>query len=255
MPAGAPPAILPAMSRRIAPAALAALALAACAAPPGPDAPAPERGALPERVTLFRPEGALEDGWRIFRVWREADVALAPLGERVAIRAAAEGASAGVGLYREIDVGNCPVVEWTWRVDALPETAALASREAEDMAASILFIFGDPVSLTMPRPVPTLRYVWATEEDPEGTVADSPYVPGVIRSLVVRSGPDRLGETVTERRDLAADFERAFGRPPEGPVEVIALYTDSDHGESPVEAFYLGADALCAEPVIEDLIL
>jgi hypothetical protein len=145
-------------------------------------------------------------------------------------------------------------VEWRWRVDALPATADLSSREAEDVAASILFVFGDPGSLSLPKPKPTLRYVWATETDAAETVVASPYI-GTLRSLVARSGPARLGEVVTERRDLLADYARAFGGPPTEPVEVVAVFTDGDHGKGPVAAWYLDATALCSEAPDPDAIL
>lgn len=230
----------------------AAALLAGCAGGPPTGGPPPER--LGEALVLFSADDALERRWRVGRTWGEIDWGLAVLDGDVAIRAAAAGDSGGLARYVEIDPEICPVVEWTWRVDALPAAADLASDAAEDMAASIFFAFGDPGSLTLPRPVPTLRYVWATEANPAESVVESPYFP-VIRSLVVRSGAEGLGRTVTERRDLAADFEAAFGRPPDGPVEMIALYTDSDHGETPVEAWYLGARALCSEAPVEDLIL
>ena len=115
------------------------------------------------------------------------------------------------------------------------------------MAASIFFAFGDPGVFSNPDPVPTLRYVWATETDPVDRIVDSPYFPGIIRSVVVRSGPERVGEWVTERRDLVADYASAFGGQPEGKVEIVALFTDSDHGKDRIEAFYAWARARCTE--------
>lgn len=229
--------------------ALAALAQG-CASAAGPE-PAPAVGAG-ETLTIFEAGDALERDWRVMRVWRRAEFALAPLGERVAIRIAAAGASGGLGRYVEIDVESCPAVEWTWRVDSLPEGADLSSVEAEDVAASLMFFFGDPGSLALPKPVPTLRYVWAASE-PVGAVIDSPNFSGTLRSLVVRSGPDALGRAVAERRDLAADYRTAFGEAPPGPVALVALFTDSDHGGRPVEAFYLDARAFCDGPTGEGL--
>lgn len=234
--------------RAIARAALAFGALTAasgCAlGPPRSQAVAPVEG---ETLTVFTADDALTRDWQLFRVWRTADIGLAALDGQVAIRAYADGASAGLGRWIDIDTDVCPTLEWTWRVDRLPRAADLTGKQAEDMAASLLVFFGDPGSLSLPSPVPTLRYVWATETQPVGAVVDSPYLPGTLRSLVVRSGPADLGRPVTERRDLVADFATAFGRPPPEPARLVALFTDSDHETGPVEAHYFGARALCAE--------
>jgi hypothetical protein len=223
----------------------ALMAAAGCAVgPPRTQAAAPVEG---ETLTVFTADDALTRDWQLFRVWRTADIGLAALDGQVAIRAYADGASAGLGRWIDIDTDVCPTLEWTWRVDRLPPQADLASKEAEDMAASVLVFFGDPGSLTLPKPVPTLRYVWATGTQPVGAVVDSPYLPGTLRSLVVRSGPADLGRPVTERRDLVADFTTAFGRKPPEPARLVALFTDADHETGPVEAHYFGARALCAE--------
>ena len=113
------------------------------------------------------------------------------------------------------------------------------------MAASIFLFFGDPGLLISPNRVPTLRYVWTSARLPVGAVVDSPYAPGIVRSLVVESGERQLGRFVTERRRIADDFEQAFGRRPPGAVQAIALFTDNDQTGQPVEAYYLDARTLC----------
>ncbi len=234
-----------------APGAVLCLALASCAPAPEPPAPAATAGA-PVPEPIFRAGDALESPWRIFRIWREAEFEVVPAPDApevaVAIEARAEGASAGLARRVELDPARCGTVEWAWQVDTLPAEADLASRAAEDVAASVFFAFGDPGLFANPDPVPTLRYAWATETNPAGSVIDSPYFPGVIRTLVVRSGPEGLGTWVTERRDLVADYRTVFGEAPEADVEIVALFTDSDHGETAVTARYAWARALCTEP-------
>ncbi|MEO0762942.1 MAG: DUF3047 domain-containing protein [Pseudomonadota bacterium] len=229
--------------------ALALAALAGCAAETARLAEAPA-DAPPGSVAvpLFAPAEALEQEWRRVPVWRQAEFALVADEGEVAIAASARGASAALLTRAEIDTRTCPLVEWRWRVNAMAEPSDLATREAEDVPASLLFAFGDPGSLLNPDDVPTLRYAWATETNPVGSVIDSPYFPGILRTIVVRSGTEAMGRWVRERRDLAADYEIAFGTPPEGPVEIVALFTDSDHGEErEAEALYGPAVLLCTE--------
>ena len=55
--------------------------------------------------------------------------------------------------------------------------------------------------------------------------------------FAVRSGASRVGEWVEERRDLVADFRRAFGSdPPAGGA--IAVMTDTDQTGESATAYY-----------------
>ncbi len=238
----------------------AVIVAAGCAARPDPEAARPpEAAAIPADeaaqpeiiVPIFAAADALEESWRKFRIWREMEFTLAIADGGVAIEAVAEGASAGLARGVEIDPEICPVLEWRWQIEALPSDADLSSRAREDVTASLIVAFGDPGVFTNPDPVPTLRYVWSTPDNPVETVVDSPYFPGVLRSIPVRSGPEGLGEWVTERRDLVADYELAFGEPPEDKIEVFALFTDSDHGGERVTARYGWARVLCTEAPAE----
>jgi hypothetical protein len=199
-------------------------------------------------IPLFDASDALGEDWQHVRVWGETDWRLSAMGGEVVIDAVAEGTSSGLARWVEIDTGACPIAEWSWRVDALPPDADLSVRDREDVAASVIFVFGDPGSLSNPMPVPTLRYVWASANNAAGEIIDSPFFPGSLESIVVRSGTDALGRWVTERRDLVADYRRAFGEPPEEPVEAFALFTDNDHLEQPAVAHYRWARVLCGGP-------
>lgn len=238
------------IARRITVLTVVAALLAGCAARPDGDgasttANPPE---ATEPLVLFTGDDALNGQWRKVRIWRDVSFDLVPDGDRVVIGAEAEGSSAALLRRVDFDVDDCPIVEWEWRIDALSDPADLSSRDAEDTPASIIFAFGDPGSLTNPDHVPTLRYAWATDANPVGSVIDSPYFPGILRTLVVRSGIAALGTWVTERRDIRADYAEVFGGAPADDVEVLALFTDSDHGKQRAAARYASARALCLEP-------
>ncbi len=124
--------------------------------------------------------------------------------------------------------------------------ADLRERGKEDVAAALFLIFGHPGSVLSPNPVPTLRYVWTTQRETPGAIIDSPYMPGVVRSLVVRAGPAGLGAWHREQRDLLADFRRAFGHEPPEPVRAVAIFVDNDQTGQPVEAYFGSAEVTCA---------
>jgi len=159
-----------------------------------------------------------------------------------AIRAV--GRNSASGLYRDVryQVAEHPWLAWRWRVDRLQETADIRIKVREDFAAAIFLIFGRPSMLN--RDVQTLAYVWTNAGLPEETIVDSPYHPGTVRSIVVRSGGARLEGWIEERRNVIDDFRRAFGREPPDTVEVVALLTDNDQTGEPVETYYGAIRAL-----------
>jgi hypothetical protein len=55
--------------------------------------------------------------------------------------------------------------------------------------------------------------------------------------LALQSGPSRAGEWVTERRDLASDFQRLHGESPPV-IHGLAIMTDCDDVGQPMEGWY-----------------
>lgn len=84
-------------------------------------------------------------------------------------------------------------------------------------------------------PYATLVYVWDTERAPESVVQHPRS--DRVRKIVVESGQARLGQWLSYRRDLKADYRRAFGEDP-GPVVGLMVMTDSDNTGSNAQAWY-----------------
>ena len=175
----------------------------------------------------------------------ETEYRLAYLDGRLALRAIGRESASGVIRRVQVDPNRCPILEWTWRVEKLQSSADLRVKESDDVAASLFLLFGDPGFFSDPDPVPTLRYVWTTDRAVENEVIDNPYMPGVVRNIVVRVGAERIGQWVTERRNIVADFERAFGETPKDAIEAFALFTDNDQTKEAVEAYYASVRLLC----------
>jgi len=213
-----------------------------------PDPAADAGDASAHRVPLFSGATALQDGWQHVRLRGATDWRLVALDGTVAIRAEGQSSASGLFRYVETDHPKCTTggtLHLRWRVDAVQTSSDLTERGQEDVGAGLFLLFGDPGMLSDPQPVPTLRYVWAGVGLPVGTVVDSPYLPGVVRSIVLRNETASLGEWATETRDLAADFRAAFDREPTDPVQAIALFTDNDQTGEPAIAHYGNAEIVC----------
>lgn len=197
-------------------------------------------------IAILDPSRSFEEGWEPIVLSGETRYELAFTDDRLALHALADDSASGLIRKIRIDPADCPIVEWSWRVDRLHEGADLHAKAKDDVAASIFFLFGNPEAGFGVRRVPTIRYVWTNGTSEENEVVDNPYLPGTVRSIVVRSGATRLGHWKHEHRDLAEDFRYSFGREPDDVVEAVALFTDSDQTHESVEAWYGGARALCS---------
>ena len=84
-------------------------------------------------------------------------------------------------------------------------------------------------------PFAILMYVWANEV-PVGTVLPSPHFDR-IRLIVVEQGEAHLGQWREYRRDIVADYRRAFGEEP-GDIVSVGVLTDADNTRHVAHAYY-----------------
>ena len=194
---------------------------------------------------LFNAATTIQDQWQHMPLRGTTEYRLAVMDGQLGIRAIGRESASGLIRRVSVDSGKCPIIEWSWWVTRIQPDADLRVKEAEDVAASLFLMFGDPGFLFDPKPVPTLRYVWTNDRLPLEAIIDNPYLPGTVRSIVVESGNKRVGSWVTERRNMLKDFERAFGYPPKKNIQAIALFTDNDQTLQPVEAYYGWARVIC----------
>ena len=142
-------------------------------------------------------------------------------------------------------------LRFSWMVPQLIAAADLAHRDGDDSPVRIVLAFeGDRARFSAkdaalselselltgePLPYATLMYVWSNQAA-LGTVVVNPR-PDRIRKVVVGRGPAQIGRWREYRRDVRADFVRAFGEEP-GPLRAVALMTDTDNTRSRLQAWY-----------------
>lgn len=194
---------------------------------------------------VFSAETAIQDQWLHLPLRGTTDYRLAAIDGRIAIRAEANRSASGLIRFYEVDLEDCQELQWLWRVEAVQSSADLESKEKEDVAASLFLLFGDPGLLSNPTPVPTLRYVWTNDRLPKETVVDNPYMPGVVRSIVVQSGAENAHQWISERRNVLQDYKRAFGKTPESPIHAVVIFTDNDQTHEAAVAYYGWAKFIC----------
>ncbi len=136
-------------------------------------------------------------------------------------------------------------LSWRWRVDEFNALADLRTRDGDDAALKVCVMFDLPLQavpfterqlLRLARarsgealPAATLCYVW-DERLPGGTLLDNPYSRRV-RWIVLRGAGSDVSIWHGERRDVQADFQRAFGDESRSvpAITAIAVGADADN--------------------------
>ena len=159
-----------------------------------------------------------------------------------------ERSASSLALAQRIDPAATPLLKWRWRVSNPVAGSDLRSKGGDDYAARIYVLFdlpterlgmGDRMKIAAARmlhgaeiPAAALCYVWGNAQA-AGESGWNPYTDRV-RMIVVDSGAAHAGQWREQVRDVAADFQAAFGDPVP-PVSGIALGADTDNTGAQVE--------------------
>jgi hypothetical protein len=201
--------------------------------------------AEPVWVGRFPESGAIPTPWQIEHL--NKDFAPTHYGLRMwdgvpAVEAHAVKSMALLARPVDIDLARTPILCWRWRIDAPLKTADMRTKAGDDYAARVYLSFavspdtlgvGTRIALGVARalrgnqvPDAAINYVWDNRQ-PVGTWQPNAYTDRA-RMLVLRSGGADAGRWVGERRDVGADFHKAFGHAPLR-LTGLAIATDTDN--------------------------
>ncbi len=142
-------------------------------------------------------------------------------------------------------VSNRPRLNWRWRLDTPVANADLRTRKGDDSALKVCLLFDMPLDklglvernlLRVARavsgenlPSATLCYVWDPAL-PAGTLLNNAYS-ARVRLIVVAGAGQPLMQWQTQSRDVAADFQKAFGEESSTlpPLSAVLVGADSDN--------------------------
>ena len=142
-------------------------------------------------------------------------------------------ASGGIHKVIEIDVKQYPYFTWKWKVIKIPPKGDVRKKGTDDQAGNIYVAFpGGFPELVRSKIV---SYLWDSNA-PKGLMTTSPKR-GNTKNIVVENGSEKLGEWITEKRNVYEDYKKLFGEEPPKTAKV-SIWIDSDDTESEAEAFY-----------------
>lgn len=177
--------------------------------------------------------GGAPKGWRL-KQWsgKSHQVETVSEGGTPAVRLVSEKDS--FGLYREFELSakSAPTLTWRWKVTRLPEGGDVRDRKKDDQAAQVYVMFP-----RFPRMINTrlLGYIWDSSAPKETAVTSRKS--SNTRYIVLESGKERLGEWITESRNIYEDYKTLFGEEPP-PVGGITLMIDSDDTGTSAESYF-----------------
>ena len=175
------------------------------------------------------------------------------------LQAEADASASLYGARLKPTLASYGALSWQWQTDALVPGADNREKSKEDAPVRVIAAFdGDKAVLSDAEkrqfkwakrmsgrepPYATLIYIWS-EQVPVETVIPSAHS-GRVKMLVVASGSAGLGQWHTLRRDLRADFKRAFGEEP-GPLLGVGVMTDTDNTGAKASARYADIRLECS---------
>jgi len=128
----------------------------------------------------------------------------------------------------DVDLAQTPVLSWRWKVAQLPAGGDFRRAATDDQAAQVLVAFADRRVLT---------YVWDTTA-PKGSAQSASSIPLVhIFATVCESGFAAANRWIEEKRNVAADYEKAFGRTAPR-VKGLRLQINSQHTGTVAESYF-----------------
>ena len=189
-------------------------------------------GGLPLGMIVFEAHRAqadrLPDGWSLKELKGRADVAAVPDEPGQVLRFRSRNSSFSLERSVYVDLAQYPYMSWQWKVTQLPPGGDFRRLRTDDQAAQILVAFSDRRILT---------YLWDTTAPKDLMQSASPLPLLHLMALVCRSGPGEMNRWITETRNLAADYQRAYGRGVSH-VKGLRLQINSQHTNSSAECYF-----------------
>ena len=198
--------------------------------------------------------GPFPDSWKpltFHKIDEHTEYSLVEDDGTVVVKAVSRGSSSGLTREVTIDPEQYPIVEWRWKIENVLQKGDVTTKAGDDYPARLYITFAydeskigflDQAQYELARllhgkypPTGAINYIWESRS-PAGTIVPNPYTDRVMM-IVLESGEAKVGQWVTESRNLYEDYRKAFGDDPP-PISGVAVMTDTDNTQESAVAYY-----------------
>ncbi len=129
--------------------------------------------------------------------------------------------------YKYVDLKKTPIMRWRWHVNKFPKGGDGRKSDCDDQAIAI-YVGADDWMVKK-----SISYRWETET-PQGLEGSISYGGGAVKVkwFCLRNKKTGTGKWVTEERNIAEDFKKAFGFIPKEFVLSIGANSQNTQSES-----------------------
>lgn len=214
---------------------------------------APSRAQVPALADA-PPGTGIAPGWRhqtLPKVERANQIGFVADGGRQVVQVTSSSSASSWVAEVDIDASQTPVLRWRWKVSRPLTGSDLRQKAGDDYAARLYVFFdlpldrlslGDRLRMQTARllsgaevPAAALCYVWGSDQV-VGSTAWNPYTDRV-RMIVIDSGDSEAGRWRSVSRDVARDWEEAFGGVMPR-ISGVAIGADTDNTGDNVTAWF-----------------
>lgn len=150
---------------------------------------------------------------------------------RAVVKAVSRAAASGLVKKIHFDPSKYRFLRWSWKIAGTIKGGDEKSKAGDDYAARVYVVFPGKYFWQFK----AINYIWANRL-PKGEHVPNPFASDA-KMVAVESGNEKVGQWLTEERDLLADYRLLFGADP-GEAEAVAIMTDTDNTGSSAEAWY-----------------
>jgi hypothetical protein len=128
----------------------------------------------------------------------------------------------------DVSLEQTPYLTWRWKVTRLPAGGDFRNSSTDDQAAQVLVAFADRRVIT---------YIWDSTA-PKGAMQNASAIPLLrVYAVVCESGAAEANRWIGESHNVAADYERAYGKTAPR-VKVLRLQINSQHTGTVAESYF-----------------
>ena len=148
------------------------------------------------------------------------------------LKATSKSSASGLIRHIDIDLKKTPYLKWTWKVDNILKDVDETQKSGDDYAARVYVVISGGLFFWNTR---AISYNW-TSSEPEGSTWPNAFTDNAVM-VSVQSGAEKVGEWVSEKRNVAEDIKNLLGIEATE-INAVAIMTDTDNSGQSAIAYY-----------------